>query len=426
MKLRRPLYISLSIAAQLLLAATFLFSGFVKAADPMGMQHKMEAYFQVLGEYLPWVSSHMLAGSVYLDISAIALATLEFLLGVNFLFGIHQRFTTLIGTAFMTVMTLITVYIYIYNPVPDCGCFGDAITLTNGQTLLKNIVLLICAAGLCYRHKYMVRLVSRLGEWVPTNSSFIYIVVLGAYSLWHMPLIDFTGYRLGTNITDAMMGEFETHYTYAEDGKTVVNAESEQVKAPTIEEFSLMQGDTLDLADDVLADSSYTYILTLPRLATADKGCSDQLNDLYDFVVDHNLKMYCATSITDEEQDQWCDRTGAAYPFVTSSAEMLEAMVRSNPGLMLIHNGRIIGKWGRHRMPLEEELSMKALEELDEKANHVSTDRTYINLSLIYIGLMALVVVFTNARRAFRMRKAAKLKQKRKSIFINPIKNKEQ
>lgn len=424
--MKRALYIVLSLTAQWLLAATFIFSGFVKAADPMGMEHKLEAYLQVLGGDFPWLQSHFLAGTIYLDFPVVVLAAFEFLLGVYFLFGIHQRLSPLLGTLFMTAMTLVTLYIYVYDPVADCGCFGDALTLTNGETLAKNIVLLACALGLLVKRKFMVRFILPGSEGVPTNSSILYIVGLSVYSLWFLPLIDFTGYNVGTNIEEALMGEFETHYTYAADGKTVISAESEVVKAPTIDEFSMTLGDTLDIAEEILADSSYTYLLTLPRLATADNGCSDQINDVYDFVVDNHLKMYCATSLSPEEQDEWNDRTGAAYPFAQATAEMLEAMVRSNPGLLLIHNGVIVGKWGHHKMPVDSELNMQTLSELSEQAQHTSTDRTYILLSLLYAGLMVLVVFIDNLRRGWRLRKAFQLKKKRKSIFINPIKQQTQ
>lgn len=391
----------------------------------MGMEHKLEAYLQALGGSFPWIQSHFLAGTIYLDLPVVLLATLEFLLGVYFLFGIHQRLSTLVGSVFMTLMTFITLYIYLYDPVPDCGCFGDAIVLSNEQTLAKNVVLLICALGLLFKRKYMVRFILRGSEGVPTNSSIIYIVALSVYSLWFMPLIDFTGYRIGTKIEDALMGEYATRNIYADDGKTILEVESEMVKAPTIDEFSMTLGDTIDIADEILADSSYTYILTLPRLVTADNGCSDQINDVYDFVVDNHLKMYCATSLTEEEQVEWNDRTGGAYPFAQATAEMLEAMVRSNPGILLIHNGMIVGKWGHHKMPVENELSMEALDELSKQALDSSTNRTYILLSLLYVGLMALVVFIDNMRRGWRMRKAIKLKKKRKSIFINPIKHQE-
>lgn len=422
--MKRALYIALSLIAQWLLAATFVFSGFVKAADPMGMEHKIEAYLQGVSEYMPWITANCTAGSLYLHLAVIVLAAFEFILGVCFLFGVHQKMSRALGTLFMVVMTAITVYIYFYDPVPDCGCFGDAITLSNAQTLGKNVVLLLCVLGFALHRLKIIRFVTRGGEWVPTNSSFIYIVALSAYTIWYLPLIDFTGYSVGTNIGEAMMGEFETVYEYADDGKTIVSAESKQIKAPTISEFSMLQGDSIDLADEILADTSYTYILTIPRLANADKGCSDQLNDVYDFAVDNHIRMVCATTLSLEERNTWCDVTGAAYPFSDGSAEMLEAMVRSNPGLLLIHNGRIIGKWGHHKMPGESELTLKALEELDAKSFNVSTDSNYLFLSFIYVIIMALTVFITNIIRGWRLHKAIRWKHKRQSIFINPIKHK--
>ncbi|MBO7645840.1 MAG: DoxX family membrane protein, partial [Prevotella sp.] len=119
-------------SVRLLLALTFIFSGFVKAVDPMGTQYKLEDYATAVGlagVFPEWV----LLGC------SIALAATEFVLGVLLLFAISRRVVTKVVLAFMTVMTLLTVWIYIYDPVEDCGCFGDAIVLTNGETLVKNM-----------------------------------------------------------------------------------------------------------------------------------------------------------------------------------------------------------------------------------------------------------------------------------------------
>ena len=118
--------------AQWLLAATFLFSGFVKALDPMGMEHKLEAYCNHMGWNIP-------AGSLYLDAAAVTLALVEFTLGVYLLLGMRKRLTAIGTFLFMLVMTAMTVYIYLYSPVPDCGCFGDAITLTTARRSPKTL-----------------------------------------------------------------------------------------------------------------------------------------------------------------------------------------------------------------------------------------------------------------------------------------------
>ena len=414
--MKRALLITIALVCQWLLAATFLFSGFVKAADPMGMEHKVEAYLQAFSFHVPWLTELFRAGTIYLDVPVVALAAIEFLLGIYFLLGVHQRMTTLFGTAFMGVMTLVTIYVYAYDPVPDCGCFGEALVLTNGQTLAKNIFLLACCVFLLWKRRHMVRFVSRAGEWIPSTSSFIYVVALAIYSLWYLPLIDFTGYKVGTNVPEALIGKYETKYTYAEDGKTVTGAESVEVQAPTIHDFSMIDANGVDVADEVLFDSGYTFILTIPAFATVDKGCSDQLNDIYDFVTDNDLRMYCASTMTADERSKWIDRTGAAYPFVESSAETLEAMVRSNPGLLLLHDGQIVGKWSHHALPEAEELTMEQLKTTTELAQNVSADKNYIILSLIYLALLILVVPLSNLRILSFINPIKKHKKMRKHI----------
>lgn len=406
--MKRWLFVALTVICQLLLGATFLFSGFVKAADPMGMEHKLEAYAQVVGEYIPWVASVFHAGTVYLDFPVVFLAATEFLLGMYFLLGIHQRLTTIVGTAFMVVLTLLTLFIFVYDPVPDCGCFGDAIVLSNGQTLLKNIVLLACVIWLLLGRQYMVRFMSRRIEWLSTTTSFIYIVALPIYTLWYLPLIDFTGYKVGTDIRTGLLGNYVTHYVYEKNGQQLtisdgeefpdstwilVSSESEELAQPIIDDFSMTDEVGTDIAEEILQDSSYTFLLTLPHFDTADKGCSDLLNDVYDFAVDNGLKMYCANALTPENQKRWSDRTGAAYPFVTSSAETLEAMVRSNPGLVLIHDGSIVAKWGHHDLPTEEVLNFSVLNQLVKDSKSPKQNRVYIWLSALYIILLLLGII---------------------------------
>lgn len=120
--MRHALLTTLRLLAQWTLAAVFLFSGFVKAADPMGMEYKLEAYVRAFSSSLPRVAEALRAGTVYLDFAVVALATLEFLIGMSLLLGIRRRTAAVCATAFLAVMTVLTAYIAAYNPVPDCGC----------------------------------------------------------------------------------------------------------------------------------------------------------------------------------------------------------------------------------------------------------------------------------------------------------------
>ncbi len=142
-----------------MLGGTFLFSGFVKVADPMGMVHKLHAYAEVLK--LPFSDF-----SLMLKVISVGLGTLEFVLGVYLLLRLRRRFATRATLAFMSVFTLLTAWIYVENPVSDCGCFGDALILTNGQTLAKNVVLLAAAVYMVFTPVRLRRVISERNGWL--------------------------------------------------------------------------------------------------------------------------------------------------------------------------------------------------------------------------------------------------------------------
>lgn len=406
--LQRIAYVSLVLAGQWILGAVFMISGFVKAADPLGMDHKLEAYFRAMGIDLSSIDIPLLAGTATLDIIVVAMALVEFLIGMYYALGMHQRMTTIFGSLLMTFMTLLTVWIYLYDPVSDCGCFGDAFVLTNGQTLAKNIVLLAVAILLMVYRRLMVRCVSRRNEWFATTTSFLYILLLSLYSMRHLPVVDFTGYGVGTDLRSALYGEYRTRYVYERDGETrtfydgetlpdstwsMLSAESEEITPPKIQDFSITDAEGTDIGAEILDDEGYTFLLTLPEFTTADAGCSDILNDVCDFANDHSITMLCATSLSEDEQCLWSDRTGAAYPFAIAGSETLKAMVRSNPGLLLIHDGRIINKWGHHNMPDGEMLTMPQLDAMSRSSEAVSTRKIYLILTGLYIGILLFVVL---------------------------------
>ena len=143
----------------------------MKAADPLGMLYKTNAYFSHWGH--PFEDN-----STLLSVFVVALSALEFMLGIYILLGIRKRTTTIVAFVTMLCMTALTAYIYIYNPVADCGCFGTALTLTHGQTLAKNIVLLTCAAILYKREHYLLRLISERNQWIVSLYSAAYIILL--------------------------------------------------------------------------------------------------------------------------------------------------------------------------------------------------------------------------------------------------------
>ena len=357
------------------LALTFILSGYVKAIDPLGTQYKLNDYAAAmhLSEYIPdWLT---LTG-------AIALAMTEFALGIFMLFAIRRHLVSRLMTAMMVMMTLITVWIFIANPVKDCGCFGDAIKLTNGETLLKNIVLLAAAIVTAMRPLDMARLISKSNQWIVTNYTLVYIVCTSLYCLYALPTFDFRPYHIGADIKKGMeipegaeQPEFETTFILKKNGQTreftldnypdstweFVDSKTVQTRQgyePPIHDFSLTDTKTgEDITDNVLSHKGYTFLLISRSLAYADDSNFGDIDQIYEYASEHNIPFYCVTASTDSDINRWRDLTGAEYPFCTADETTLKTIIRSNPGLLLLKGATIIGKWSHNQLPDPDELT---------------------------------------------------------------------
>ena len=165
----------------MVLAATFILSGFVKAVDPLGTQYKISDYLEAanMGGLLPdWAT---------LGVSVL-LSAAEFCLGVFLLFAVQRRLTSRLILLMMAVMTPLTLWLALANPISDCGCFGDAVVLTNWQTFWKNILLLGCAVVVAWWPKDMFRFVSESNQWIVINYSALFILGIAAEN--HLTLSD--------------------------------------------------------------------------------------------------------------------------------------------------------------------------------------------------------------------------------------------
>ena len=360
---------------RLLMAATFIFSGYVKAIDPLGTQYKLTDYLQAMGigSLLPeWT----------LLVGAVLLAALEFSLGIFLLFAIRRHLVSKIVLALMSIMTLLTLWIVIANPVKDCGCFGDAVVLSNGQTFIKNIILLAIALMLLKWPTSMVRFVSKKTQWIVINYTVIFALALSAWSLWDLPLFDFRPYHVGANIAQGMkipqgapQPQFETTFILEKNGQqkeftldnypdstwTFVDSKTVQTAegyVPPIHDFSIQDNKTgEDITQEVLNDTGYTFLLISPTLAYADDSNFGRIDQIYEFAQDYGYRFICLTASSDKDIAKWQDITGAEYPFYTTDATTLKTMIRSNPGLMLLHHGTIIQKWSHNKLPQPEELN---------------------------------------------------------------------
>lgn len=360
-------------AARFILGFTFVLSGFVKAIDPLGTQYK-------LTDYLAALSLNDILPEWALLVASVTLSTLEFALGAFILTAIQRRLVSKIAVAFMTVMTVITIWIVIADPVQDCGCFGDAVVLSNAMTLQKNIVLLLCAAIIAYRPMLIKRMLPKGVQWMFIHVTVIALIVLSAWCLYDLPILDFRPYHVGADIAkgmeipeDAEQSEYEMTFILEKDGKrqeftlenypdstwTFIDSKTKVIKQgyqPPIHDFSIINADGNDITDVVLADKGYTFLLVSPSLAKADDSNFGDIDQLYEYAQDHGYGFYCITASSDEEIKHWIDITGAEYEFCETDGTTLKTIIRSNPGILLLKKGVIVGKWSHNRIPTAEQL----------------------------------------------------------------------
>lgn len=428
----QKLRITVVNVCRFVLAATFIFSGYVKAIDPLGTLYKLKDYAAAmsLNGLLPdWV----LVGV------AIALGALEFALGVFMLFAVRRHVVSRITLAFMTAMTVLTLWIFVADPVKDCGCFGDALKLTNGETLLKNIVLIACAALVAWRPADMARFISRSNQWIVRYYTVAYIVITSVYCLYTLPIFDFRPYHVGMNIKQGMeipegaeQPEFESTFLLRKNGETreftldnypdstweYVDTRTVQTKKgyePPIHDFALTSCDTgEDITEQVLTKKGYTFLLVSPRLAVADDSNFGDIDQIYEYAEENGADFYCVTASANDEIERWRDITGAEYQFCNADETTLKTMIRSNPGLMLLKDGTIIGKWSHNALPQTDDLTASLQQLTIGKAqNDSTTERLLIVLLKFFLPLSAL----TLADRLWAWSKWIRNKQSNNRIF---------
>ena len=371
----------ITTVCRFVLAVVFIFSGFVKAIDPLGTQYKIQDYLDALG----WTD--VFPESIPFIVAAL-LGMLEFCLGVYLFFGIRRIIAPRAVVVVMAIMTPLTFWLALDNPVSDCGCFGDAVVLTNWETFGKNVVLLAMSLVVLKWRKRIFPLATTRFDWLIALYGFLYIFCMTIYCYRHLPIFDFRPYYVGADIRQGMEipegkepTEFETRFVLQKDGvekeftlenypdstwtfvdsRTVVKKKGYE---PPIHDFSMIRyEDGEDITEQVLADERYTFLLVAHQLEQASDSRIDLINELYDYCLEYGYAFYCLTSSSDEDILKWQEDTGAEYPFCLMDNITLKTMVRSNPGLILLKKGVVIHKWNVVDFPDEYQLS-RSLEEL--------------------------------------------------------------
>ena len=278
-------------------------------------------------------------------------------------------------------MTPLTFWLALDNPVSDCGCFGDAVVLTNWETFGKNVVLLVMSLVVLKWRKRIFPLATTRFDWLIALYGFLYILCVTIYCYRHLPVFDFRPYYVGADIRQGMEipegeepTELETRFVLQKDGMekeftldnypdstwTFVDSRmvvKKQGYEPPIHDFSMIRyEDGEDITEQVLGDEGYTFLLVAHQLGLTNESRIDLINELYDYCLEYGYAFYCLTSSSDEDIFKWQEDTGAEYPFCLMDNTTLRTMVRSNPGLILLKKGEVVRKWSVVDIPNEYEL----------------------------------------------------------------------
>ena len=390
-----------------------MFSGTVKAIDPLGSVYKFHEYLTAFN--MGWL--------IFLSLPlAIILCLAEFISGFAVISGIRQKegiWGVMLLMLFFTPLTLVDA---ITNQVSDCGCFGDAIHLTNWQTFWKNIVLLIPTIIIFKDRKQIVPIFSRTKEWRLTSAVIILFILFCIGNLKYLPLIDFLPYKTGVNIAEQMTipegaerGQYLTTFIYEKNGEqkefTIENYPADDTTwvfvdqktillkkgyQPPIQNFAITTFNGIDLTDQILANEKYTLMLIAKKLNEADSIKLVSGFRTGKFVEDAGINFFILTATSSDEVQKYTN----GLQFFAVDETTLKTMIRANPGYMLIRNGKIEDKWSSATLPDNEWFKNLAFGEKTSKDNNA---RLLFSIFYVVTGLYSvLLILAVNIRKHFR------------------------
>jgi triosephosphate isomerase len=404
----------LRFLSRIFVGATFLFSGFVKAVDPIGGAIKFHDYFQAFS--LDWLMPLTMPASI-------ALATLEFLTGALLVFNVFPKKIAVTAFCFMTFFTVLTLVLAIFDPVTDCGCFGDAIILTNWQTFWKNIIIMVFATLLFLSRNQLKSPYPPFMQNVFLAFILVYTVGISIFSIRHLPLIDFRPYSIGSNIAagmtipdDAPQPEYETtfilekngtqkefnanNYPYEDTTWVFVDSKTKQISqgyTPPIHDFVLQHPEDGNITDHLLGLKEPLLLAISPDISEVEKEHALVLAQLQQVATAQNYPFYVVTSSTIDEAESFNDSNKTHFDFLQGDETNLKTIIRSNPGLLLIVNGTVAGKWHYNDLPPAAEMKQPISAAL--KQQQKNSTRMILLGHAFFIALLSIFILKTSKNK---------------------------
>lgn len=340
--------------------ALFVFSGLVKLNDPIGTAIKLEEYFDVFASDFAGFFELFVP---YALVIALLVIVMEVVLGVALLINYQMKLMSWVLLLLMVFFTFLTGYSAILNKVTDCGCFGDFIKLTPWQSFNKDLILMVFVLIIFVVQFGVEKAAPRLWKDISIGLAIVVNIIIGMIAIEHLPYFDFRAYKAGTDIPRAMqpseplkylyimekngqVEEFDQYpmtgdYTFKE--MKLVNPEAQ----PKITDYNIWN----DAGDYTEASFTGTKLLVVVHdVAHTDKDAYAAVNQLLQDL-EGELEGWALTSASKASFEEFRHEVQLATPYYFADATVLKTVIRSNPGLVLLKNGVVLGKWHHNDVP---------------------------------------------------------------------------
>ncbi len=353
--------------SRVLVGTLFIFSGWIKANDPLGFSYKLDEYFNVFGT--PWMSSVSLA-------MAIGICVFEIALGVALLLGAKMRFTSWSLLLLIVFFTFLTFWSWKFDVVKDCGCFGDFMHLKPFTSFMKDIVLLVLILFVFANRNNIRPLFGEKGSNVMALAGVIASCWYTIYCYNHLPVVDFRPYAIGKSIPDGMKlptgaktDSVLMVFIYKKNGKEIeltteqivdvdstyefVDRKDKVIREgdkPPIHDFTITSSDGTDITEDVLS-MEQVFLFVAYDINHADAGVQGKVNDFVALSQREGIEFIGMTASSPADVEKFVTAHASKFPYYFTDATTLKTMIRSNPGLMLLKKGKVIAMWHYNDFP---------------------------------------------------------------------------
>lgn len=348
----------------------FVFSGFVKGIDPWGTLFKIEEYLYAFGFPLPFA---------LLRLGVFGLCAVEFVVGCFLMMGCFRKSCPFFAALIMMLMLPLSLWVAMENPVADCGCFGDAVVISNWATFWKNVALSLGILWLLRYNKNTICLISPAFQWLAVVASGIFIVLIEMIGFFYQPLLDFRDYPVGSTL-------------FAGDP-------SEENEDHGLDVFDIASGD--DMNEEASEPEGKELVVMIPKVSMVSPATTWKLNSLYEWSQENNVKMIGVVSGSNEEIAEWEDLSMAAYPLYLADDTAIKEVVRGNPGIVYLDNGKIVWKTTLNAIDVDDFLGP----EVSGDASTFARDnaRFLRNCIISYLIVMAFLVMISLIPRLTRV-----------------------